>query len=266
MPAADTPANRLPDVLHNQPGWVIVFIMVNVLIAGKEFPGGVLFARTAQDFQRNILLTSEQEDSQGSKQKVRTVGWNKSSPISTRSVVIGAENLYTKIDEAVLFFDAGWYAGRYPVFSTKDSSRALDDMIAGYLHMTLELLARYSKKGFGRIIYLFKEGISADDTPKSVTLPGEKKAVPTGILSLTAQAAFRAFAESIATSYTAAEYTQIVLIHAGYAQTDDEIARKLFPYLDSEQSREQKKNARTSPQWIKYGIKTSPGFGLFKRR
>jgi hypothetical protein len=237
--------------------------MTNVLIAGKEFPGGVSFAQAAQGFQRNVALTAEQQPSE-QKQKFQIIGWNKSSPISTRSVVIHAENLFTKIDEAVLFFDAGWYAARYPVFSTKDSSRALDDMIAGYMLITLELLSRFSKNGSGRLIFLFKEGVTLNEAHKAVSLPGEQKVVPTGILPSAAQAAFRAFAENIASSYAEEASVQVILAHTGAAQTDGAIAEWLFPYLDSEQFNAQKKSARNI-QWVKYGAKPSAGFSLFKR-
>jgi hypothetical protein len=138
-------------------------------------------------------------------------------------------------------------------------------MIAGYLHITLELLSRFSKKGFGKLIYLFKEGFSQTAFSKAVALPGEQKIIPTGILPQSAQAAFRAFAESIASSYCAEDYVQVLLIHAGQSQTDAEIAEWLFPYIDSEAVREQKKNTRTAAQWIKYGAKPSAGFSLFRR-
>jgi hypothetical protein len=256
--------------------------MINVLIAGKEFPGGTSFAQAVQDFDRSVVLTTEQEATEhpgpertkeksapgeraSTKQKFQIVAWNKSSPISTRSVVVHAENLFSKIDEAILFFDTAWYSARYPVFSTKDASRALDDMVAGYLHITLELLARFSKKGFGKLIFLLKEGVPPNESAKTVSLPGEAKTAATTILPATAEEAFRAFAQTIAYSYAGTDYVHVVLAHAEASLRDEEIASWLFPYLDS-QSGGQKQNARNTAQWIKYGAKPSAGFSLFKHR
>ncbi|MDR1786345.1 MAG: hypothetical protein LBR23_07810 [Spirochaetaceae bacterium] len=230
--------------------------MASVLIAGKEFPEGAAFAAAAGQ-SRNVVLTGDSPDDNGG---LRVVPWNKASPISARSAVIFAENLFTRIDEAVLYFDTPMYSIRYPLLSTHICARAIDDMIEGYVYLTLEILDRFSKRGFGKLVFLCKEGFSRREMSLEGAFAGDPAAAPATALPSAALGAFRAFAEHIASAYGGTEFVRVILASAPALQRDDAIAQWLFPYMDEEV------RPRSPSQWVKFGAKPQGVIsGLFQQ-
>jgi hypothetical protein len=236
-----------------------------VFIAGKEYPDGSPFAQAARGRGRIAALTVSQAEEKEAQPGATfaqpaplVVEWNKASPVSARAAIIETENRLTKIDEAVLFFDTPMFASRYPTFSAANSSRALDDMIAGYLHITRELLERVPKRGRGSFVFLLKE--TAADSPSALS--------QAGILAQTGAAAFRAFSERIAYAYAQENSVRVFLFLAAAQQGDGEIARWLFSYLD-ESNRDQSSSG-TKQKWVKCGTKIPSGFAskttFFKRQ
>jgi hypothetical protein len=224
--------------------------MTHVLLAGKE-TGGAVFAKTATECGRLVMLTAGQDavdaaDTDDFDVSVCAAAWNKSSPISARAIVIGFENKFSKIDEALLVFDtAAQSAGAQgtgvhsTTFSAKNCSRALDG-IAGYMYMAAELLARFAKKGGGDLVFLFQEG--GNDAIEEKT----------GILSRTAASAFRAFAENVARAYAQESFVRVFLLETPHDQHDAQVARWVFSYLDEAAVAKQK--------WVRYGAKRTFDF------
>jgi NADP-dependent 3-hydroxy acid dehydrogenase YdfG len=240
--------------------------MAHVLIAGKEFPDGAAFARAAKKCGRNVSLTAFQSET-GYAENFHITEWHKGSPVSAHAAVIGAETHCGCVDEAVLFFDAAWYAERCQPFGTQDCSRFLDDAIAGFMYMTLELLARFSRKGRGTLVYLFKKDAS--------------QTAPKGIMAEASQAAFRALAEGVYREFDGKNSTRVLLARETGGRSDEEFARWLFPDIDgcarvwnaeaetrgSQKSGSPffKKNAQNAVKWILCGAKPASGFALFKK-
>jgi hypothetical protein len=221
--------------------------MTHVLLAGKE-TGGAAFAKAAAECGRLVMLTAGQDtaDADNFDAQVYAAAWNKSSPISARAIVVGFENKFSKIDEALLVFDtaaqnAGVQGTGAPTttLSAKNCSRALDGL-AGYMYMAAELLARFSKKGGGDLVFLFQEG--GNDALEEKT----------GILPRTAAAAFRAFAENVARAYAQEPFVRVFLLETPHEQHDAQIARWVFSYLDEAAVAKQK--------WVRYGAKRTLDF------
>jgi hypothetical protein len=223
-----------------------------LLIAGKEFPDGADFAAAAKSSQRDVVITVDAESQESAPDNFHIVEWRKHSPISAHSLIIETENLYQKkIDEAILLFDSPWFSMRYSELTTQVCAQALDDMLAGYILLTTELLSRLS--GEGELIFALRED----------KMQHEDKIQGDGILPATGAGAFRTFAERIAAS--CAEHTSLsVLLIEIDAHTDDvAFGVWLFPYLDTLSGGilpDRKKNQ----QWIKCGAKTATRFPFIR--
>jgi hypothetical protein len=146
-------------------------------------------------------------------------------------------------------------------------------MTAGFMLMSLEILTRFSYKGRGTLIYLFKE-----DSPQNAQK---------SIAANAAVAAFRSLAQSIGREYAEKNFARILLAQGTNEHTDEELARWLFSYID-EYSRAQnaasggsnkdgassgrrvlpffKHNAHNAVKWISCGAKPPLNIQLFKKR
>jgi hypothetical protein len=136
------------------------------------------------------------------------------------------------------------------------------------MYMTLEILARFSRKGHGTLIYLFKKDAS--------------QAAPKGIMAEASQAAFRALAEGVSREFDGKNSTRVLLAKETGGRSDEEFALWLFPFLDGcarlwnaeagtrggQKSGASffKKNAQNAVKWVLCGAKPASGFTLFKKR
>ncbi len=240
-----------------------------VLIAGKEYPAGSALASAAINHNRKVVITSpfgapENEDTIPT-EEISTVAWNKSSSVSARSIVLQAENVFQKVDEAVLVFDTACLSPNFNSMTPEICSRAIDTMITSYFYLSLELVNRFIKQGGGSIIFMLKSAPGLVDMTSSTTIHGENSSVPVGILPFSAQAAFKALAESTAAKYTEKEELKFFLVNAEYDIPDNQFAGWMFEYLDSAYISKTKQDIRHVCQWIKIGSKPQTSFPFFRK-
>ena len=96
-----------------------------ILVAGKDIPAGAKFADTLAGTGRYVVVTKPDDDEisentdnaiataavaerhqklMGKASGVAPVSWNKASPISSRTLILNMESIFTKMEEAVLYF------------------------------------------------------------------------------------------------------------------------------------------------------------------
>ncbi|MBP3367275.1 MAG: hypothetical protein J6K96_09875 [Treponema sp.] len=269
-----------------------------ILIAGKNMPDAGTFTDGISVSGRNIIVTGpqnrtdeppkkltiaerksnqaayEEEKNQEAKSGLCTIEWNKSSPLSARSLVLQTITIFGRMDEAVLFFDEEWFASRAEKMDSEEISRGCDEMIAGYQYLAVEIISTFQKKDAseapGTLVFLLKETPSRADVLHDSTLNNGLRSIASPLVSAGA-AAFVSFAENLAAVCADSAFVNVVLVRDSSAaegyRRDDETGRWLCTYLNSLEDGTQKPGKKTV-QWIRPGVKqpSSGGFKFFKRQ
>ncbi|HAC31502.1 MAG TPA: hypothetical protein DCF70_02620 [Treponema sp.] len=246
-----------------------------ILIAGKDYPDGRELSSAAELHGYDCLITTNSraqnvQTDDGSKVAV----WNRSSPLSCRSLVLSAMNITGRIDEAVLVFDEPYYAPSFGTPNAQETNRAFDELILGYQYLTSELLLRFSQKKLaglesnpGKLVFLYKSNVTDAQT---ILNPSSKNAsnTPSKSLVAAAGAAFKAFAENMAATLALSDDVIPVLVEA---DPNNETARKdsalmgwLCTYLAQIDSLKKDLSPKQKVSWVKAGAKSPGGFSLFK--
>lgn len=218
------------------------------------------------------LAAYEEEKTVQSKSGLCTFEWNKASSVSTRNLVLQAENFFEKVDEAVLYFDEEYYASLAGKIDAAEIAKTCDELILGFQYLTLELLSRFEKKYEGKaftLVFLLKEGPNLLDVLRSPAIKNGTVAVASPLVAAAA-AAFTSFAENIASLYGDEAYVNILLVRGDSsmeeAKKDETLSKWLAPFLDSLDELKTKLTAKKSSVWIKPGSKKAGGgFSLFKK-
>lgn len=255
-----------------------------VLIAGKEMPAGSKFADGMALSKRSISITTNElqekkDDEERSAQITEAAGislveWHKSSPISSRTVILGTESVFGKMDEAVLYFDEEWFASHEGRFSSNECSRGCDELILPFQCLTREVLSRFETKNSsgtpGVLVFLFKEAPDLVDTLRTPALRSGSESIASPVVAAAASA-FVIFAENIAAQYGNNSFVNIILARGGdgneTSSSDVEFGKWLASYLDDFEATGAKMDAKTSCEWVKAGTRYgSGGFSLFGRK
>ena len=147
-----------------------------------------------------------------------------------------SERYFKKIDEAILVFDSVAFHNHFQDISPMGCTKAIDNLISGYLFMTCELLQRFKREKSGTLVFVLKE----------------KKSDMLNIPLAMAQAAFTGLAEETANSSFSLPWdVLLVKIEEG---EDAEIASWIFSLIDDP-------SKKTGTRWLK---SLSKG-GLFGR-
>ncbi len=265
-----------------------------ILIAGKDMPAGSKFSDGFINSSRRVVITgpdseiSENAQNPSSVQKsdehhlkmvgkasgIATVGWNKASPLSSRTLILNVEAVFEELDEAVLYFDEDFYSARANRLGIEECSRGVDQMILSYQFLAMEILNRFEQKksanDTGTLVFLFKEGCSASDALKNPAMRNGAYSIASPVVAAAA-GAFEKFAENIAALYGDSSFLNILLIHCDrqneFAGDDVALAKWLSSYVDNFRDEKNKMNAKKSVQWVKAGSKftASAGFSLFSK-
>ena len=265
-----------------------------MLFAGKDSPDCSDFIKNFLSSNRKVSCASEAEsDVSGTKKTVAerkafmqsyeeeknieaqsgscTFEWNRTSSLSTRSLVLQTENTLGDIDEAVLYFDEEWYAVHSDKMDVHEVSRSADEMITSYQTLTLELLERFEKKNIEQtktLVFFLKAIPSISAAQKMPALRNGSKSIASPLISA-ASNAFISFAENIAALYSEQNFVNIVLVKTDFYDDswtkDLELSNWLCSYLDSlNENLSKKSNAKKNVQWIKPGAKAGGSkFRLF---
>ncbi|MBQ9237820.1 MAG: hypothetical protein IJ191_00670 [Treponema sp.] len=238
-----------------------------VLCVGKDLPEGNDFADALITAGYAVAATYAAEAVPGRSAQERLVAlkWNRTSPISARSIVLETENAFAAFDAVVLYFDAPFLSAEFTSCTVEDVSHALDALIAGFQYVATESLARFlQKQRSGTVVFVLKTHPSLADAARSPSVR-QSTIHPAGPLVAAAQAAFSAFAENYAVLAADRRCASVVLVQTtAQSETgaqDASLAAWLADYLATN-AEKNKSPARVVPVWIKAGAKSA---GLFAR-
>lgn len=235
-----------------------------MLLAGKDAPDDFAQSIILQDYK--VAVAKSDESNAEKTEKIVSLKWNKASPVSARSMILGTENAFGAIDVVVLYFDASSFASQFVSCTVENISTALDSLVAGFQYLAVETMARFEQKKLGgRLVFLLKPYSSFFETIRS-SQQRNSTVMPLGPIVSAAQAAFGAFAENFAAISQERQYGTVIL---GNVSTQNEIgvrdkslANWLANYLVSLDGKE--KNTKQPLSWIKVGVKNSGFLGLFR--
>jgi hypothetical protein len=232
-----------------------------ILIAGNEASLTVMIAREAArrvDAVATALIPNRLDGNagpgvlnvgEGSSQI--PLGWNPGSPISARSLILGAGNRLGRIDNAILVCSPPAIRKRPADLSPADIEVLINDHIKGWLSLVRELALYFrnsatpkdpagtrstgvSGAGEGGVLAMVIPDIS----------PGGKEDAA-DIAGPVAAAAFRGLAQSMLIASTGEPYRALGFSSAE-AGGDEEFAAYIFKVIDEG-------NRRDSGRWFKFG-------------
>ncbi len=230
------------------------------LIAGKEYPFCEGIANYAVNSGAKVMVTLLDK-----KEKTATPTpsfvWNRSSPLSARALILETETTMGDIDTAFLIFDTALYVNDFEKMSLEVISRGIDTLFAGYMYLSVELLERFIKKGYGNICFVLKTHPSLTEALKQQK---RTETIPAGPFVEAAASAFRAFAESIATKYAAASIGIQLIECPSSIDESTELSPWLFSFAESAATKPIV-DAKLANRWYQVGSKPSSGWPIFKR-
>ncbi len=123
------------------------------LVTGKSSELLVEVARrTAASERRTLVARSGALETVGVADDVTVVSWNRRSALSARSVVLHAQNLYGRLDEAVIVFSPVRESVPFHESSIVSIENRTDAEVKGYLFMMREILALFQKQRSGTLL------------------------------------------------------------------------------------------------------------------
>jgi hypothetical protein len=249
----------------------------NLLIAGKEFSDASDFVSGIASCGRNVIttITSARDDTvsaasgliqTASGTRILQAPWNCASPVSAHALVLGAENVFDHLDEAVLFFDEAAFAVQYDRVELPAVSRVIDMLISGYQYLTCELISRYESKKMGsemhhpgKLVFVHKVNPSVADAVRTPAIRGQTSKLSTAFVAAAASA-FDAFSENIAAATAERSDVETLLVVCDQAneiaQKDSTMASWLCNYLDGIDALKCRLAPKHALLWIKAGAKS----------
>ena len=244
------------------------FFMADILIVGKDLPDSLDFAESFVATRRVYSVAKDEgETSAFEAEGIFASTWNRSSAISSRSLLIKAETKLEELNQFVIYFDSYWYAQKFELDRTEDVSAAIDTMIAGYQYFVNELLLRLDqRKDPVTVVFLAKTYPSKVENLRS----GNKNVNihPTSNIVNSAQEAFIALAENFATLTADKQYLSVLLAKCDQTNelfnSDKQLANWTKETISAIESFKSHQNVKQACTWIRAGGKVSNGFSLFK--
>ena len=81
-----------------------------------------------------------------------TVTWNRRSPLSARSVILHAQNLYKRLDQAIIAYSPTRETVPFHESSIVSIEDRVDAEVKGYQFLLREIIGLFQKQGQGRLI------------------------------------------------------------------------------------------------------------------
>lgn len=241
--------------------------MSNTLFIGKDLPDGLGFAEVLADSERSVfgIAKSEADAAKFESEKIYATTWNKSSAVSSHSIIIRAETKLETVDEAIFYFDASNFCTQFELDRTEDISNGIDTMISGFVFSATEFLKRIDqRKEKISVLFIIKEYPSKYDMLSSKTAG----IVPASTIVSAAQAAFCSLAENFATNVADRDYLSVILAKCSFAnelyKNEDAIADWAVSALNTIKTLKNPQTVKQACVWNKVGGKISTGFTLFK--
>lgn len=199
----------------------------NIVIVGAKNSLIEEISRFADENQDKVYFVKDSSEN----------GWNRASPISTRSNILQVKNLFDEIHKVVIIYDSSEYM-RFNSFDVESISKGFDSTILGFSYFTSEIMKLYSEQGFGDFVYVI-----LDDEER------EKSIIENMGLS-----AFNSLAESVANK-KATKQNGIFLIKGGLEDLENNLIW-FFSYLSNSNSKKVAGSPKHANKWIKFGGKS----------
>lgn len=242
--------------------------MANILIVGKDLPESEYLIKSFELQGHKVMVTTGSDLSnpvESENENIFTFPWNKSSSISSRSLLVQAEAKLVTVDRVLVIFDAQYYSKKYETERIEDCTMAVEKMISGYFYFCQTLLSRLTQKNTGiQIGFYLKTTTTRADliTAKNVT-----QATCTNGVAI-AQEAFRSLAENFGASFLELPDTEIFLCSTDHDNelyvNDRETGNWILSYFDALKNLKNKQSPKQALNWVKTGGKMPGGFSLFK--
>jgi len=242
--------------------------MSDILIVGKELPDCLDFAESFVATRKvYCVCKDESETADFEPEGIFASTWNRSSAISSRSLIIKAETRLEELNQIVLFFDSYYFGTKFELDRTEDVSAAVDTMISSFQYFVNELLLRLEqRKDPVTVVFLAKTYPSKAENLRS----GNKNVNihPTSNIVASAQEAFIALAENFATLVNDRQYLSVLLAKCEQTNelfnNDKKLGNWVKESISAIEGFKNHQTARQACSWIRAGGKVSSGFSLFK--
>jgi len=209
---------------------------MSVVIADKDLPLAVDLAGALRG--RGIQTAILASPGQGSPSPME-IPWNRSSPLSARTVFVDAQNRNEPVGQLVLVFDTASLSGSLPHTDQSSEMRMVDDHVRSYLLLSQAAAARFRERDGGRIVFVLRGGIQAGSH------------VPAAL----AEGAFSRLAEETAASFAASGNSGLQTL---LVRMEAEDGAESLAWLVSQI--ENPSPSRGPSRWVKAGAR-----GLFGR-
>jgi NAD(P)-dependent dehydrogenase (short-subunit alcohol dehydrogenase family) len=216
-----------------------------ILIAGNESPSSAAIAAEAKK-RVKVAATAFIPNRFGgepvdSVSAVRTplpedaaLVWNPAGPVSSRALVVAAENRLGRIDEAILVCTPPALRRRADELAPAEIDALVDDLVKGWFFLVRELALVFRPRKAGTLALVLSEA----------GLGGAKEEA-TDLVGASIAASYRAFAQGLLASSFAEPY-RVLAFSSSEAGDDEAFAAFVFKILDEA-------NKRDSGKWHKYG-------------
>jgi NAD(P)-dependent dehydrogenase (short-subunit alcohol dehydrogenase family) len=158
-----------------------------ILITGSEtLLGRKLIEKNLSAGNKVIAPVHSKDENSNEPQKnnLLVVPWNKSSVISTRTVIREGIRVFRKIDEAILVYSENKTNDQLLDFSTSEIDEAIESSINGIVYLTREVIKALSGGENSAISFAMVRKIQSTDNPLEKGFKGFFKAfADTAILS-----------------------------------------------------------------------------------
>lgn len=207
----------------------------NIIFAGKELNENSKLPVITKQEQINAFITTSLNDRETEKTSPAITDWNRSSPVSAKTLVVNAENQLKQIDGAVLFFDAPCFNRLFTHNSIEEFNRASDELVLSYTYLAFEILKRFEKKNQGKLFFVLQNMQTQAEFMRKT--PHDQIANTECCTNITAmaQSAFITFAENlVATKYKASNVNYIYLLEALPSVSEQQIVRWISQKMDED--------------------------------
>ena len=242
--------------------------MSDILIVGKDLPDCLDFAEAFVATRKVFCVTKEEADAANFEAEgIRASTWNRASAISSRSLLIKAETKLEELNQIVIYFDSYYFGTKFELDRTEDVSVAIDTMVASFQYFVNELLVRLEqRKEPVTVVFLAKTYPSKAENFHS----GNKNVNihPTSNIVNSAQAAFIALAENVATLVADKQYLSVLLAKCDQTNelynSEKQLANWVKESIGAIEGFKNHQSVKQACNWVKAGNKVSSGFMLFK--
>ncbi len=241
--------------------------MSNILIIGKDLPDSLEIAESFADSGKKVyaVFKTDSEATNFEAENIFGTTWNKSSAVSTHSLIIKAETRLEHIDEVLFYFDTAHFCSKFELDKTDDISNAVDQMINAFLYSTTELLKRIDQRKEKILVTFFiKEYPSKLDTANNKT----GVVLPSSAIVSAAQQSFISIAESFSTNVNERPYLNVMLANCNNTNEMYKNEKMIGNWLStSMEIIKNQKNPQTIKQasvWNKVGSKVDSIFSFLR--